>query len=295
VTEETMKMDRHMSKQLLYLFLRLFFLCLSYAGNTCIILVMRHATWRKRADTTKLLFCVLAVIDMCYMTTRVIFTFITIVVLESQNMIDIVFYGVRVSGVLMQTSLCVLTILSMERVVCVFHPFNVHEYCNLRKIKIVLAVSIIVTFLLCVLETMMDIGMSDVSMTLSFAIPATIITLTTSAIVIKLCFVHKQELGRGRAGMSNTDATGLLIAANVCFLVTILPLRIYDVFYLPMGDEIKKSNSDEVLSFCLDLLHDLNFVLNFLVYFTFSVSFRNDALILMGCRSVPGNRAIHQV
>jgi len=291
VTEQTMKMDRHMSKQLLYMFLRLFLLFLAYAGNTCIILVMRHATWRKRADTTKLLFCVLAVIDMCYMTTRVIFSSITIVVLESQNMTDMVFYGVRVSGVLMQTSLCVLTIISMERVVCVFLPFNVHEYCNLRKIKMALAISItsIVTLLLCVLETVMDRGISDVSMTLCFAIPATMITLTTSAIVIKLCFVHKQELGRGRTGMSNTDATGLLITANVCFLVTILPLRIYNVFYLG----VKTTDSDDMFAFCLDLLHDLNFVLNFMVYFTFSVGFRNDALILMGCRSVPGNRARH--
>ena len=277
-----------MTATLPYLFMRLFFLCLSYAGNTCIILVMRRAKWRKRADTSKLLFCVLAVIDMCYMTTRVILSVLFIVVLEWLN---VVFAGFWVSSALVQSSLCTLTIISIERVVCVFLPLNVHEYCSLIKIKIVLALSIIVTVVLFVLNNMVDNRIIDVVLTLSFAIPASIVTLTTSAIVIKLCMLHKQELGRGSSGMSNTDATGLLIVANICFLVTILPFRIYAVFYL--GNET--SDADDVLSFCLDLLHDLNFVLNFFVYFTFSVGFRTDALILMGCRSVPGNRARYRV
>ena len=56
--------------------------------------------WRNRADTTKL-FCVLAVIDICYMTTRFIYSGggIFIVGLLSINMVHGLLVGILMSVV----------------------------------------------------------------------------------------------------------------------------------------------------------------------------------------------------
>ena len=96
-------------------------------------MVMRKSPWRKRAATTKLLFCVLAVTDMCYMSFRVIDGQFTEKLPDNIQKVCTL-----VDGSLVNYSTSVLVVISVERFVCVFCPLKVHDYFSLRNSKIVL-------------------------------------------------------------------------------------------------------------------------------------------------------------
>jgi len=276
-----------MSWRLLQLFLSLICLVLSYAGNTCTIMVMRKSTWRKRAATTKLLFCVLAVTDICYMSVFVIDGVrqqLTEPLPDSVEKVCAI-----VLEILYRYSISVLVVISVERFVCVFCPLKVHDYFSLRNCKIVLVLLFFITVawnVLYVLWVKTVERFVVASVLVDFALPFAMITFTTIAITVKLCLIQKQDMHQRRSWATNASATGLLIAANVCFLLTMLPVRVYYVCVVFSPSVCSNVYFYQWLYF----LHNLNFALNFYVYCACNENFRTDALILLGCRHVPDSR-----
>ena len=276
-----------MSYKLLELVLSLICLVPSYAGNTCTIMVMRKSPWRKRATTTKLLFCVLALTDMCYISFKVIDGVRQQLTEKLPDNIQKV--CTLVEGILYNYSISVLVVISVERFVCVFWPLKVHDYFSLRNCKIVLVLLFCVTVawnVLYVLWVMTVKRFLVASVLVDFALPFTMITFTTIAIAVKLCLTQEEDIHQRRSRATNASATGLLIAANVCFLLTMLPVRVYYVCFVFSPSVCSNKYFYQWLYF----LHNLNFALNFYVYCVCNESFRNDALILLGCRHVPDSR-----
>jgi len=179
-----------MSYKLLDLVLSLTCLVVSYAGNRCTIMVMRKSPWRKRAATTKLLFCVLAVTDMCYMSFRVIDGQFTEKLPDNIQKVCTL-----VDGSLVNYSTSVLVVISVERFVCVFCPLKVHVYFSLRNCKIVLILLFFITAawnVLYVLWVMTVERFVVASVLVDFALPFAMITFTTIAIAVN---IKKPEKG----------------------------------------------------------------------------------------------------
>ena len=103
-----------------------------------------------------------------------------------------------------------------------------------------------------------------------------IITGTTISIIIKLRLRVSQNV---RQNTAHTNATSLLISANIYFIVTVIPLRI---FFLVNTDHLFTAEYTENIHAVLLYLYFLNFVLNFYIYFAFNVHFRRDTLKLSG-------------
>ena len=279
----------NMSWRLLQLVLSLICLVLSYAGNTCTIMVLRKSTWRKRAATTKLLFCVLAVTDMCYMSFFVINGVRQQLTEPLPDSIEKV--CTVVWGILYNYSISVLVVISVERFVCVFCPLKVHDYFSLQNCKIVLVFLFLIIVFWNVLNVLwvMTLTLYIVAYVLiDFALPFLMITLITIAIAVKLWLIQNQDINQRRSRATNASATELLIAANVCFLLTMLPFRVYYTCFMFSSPDGSNSYSDVYQ--WLYFLHTLNFVLNLYVYCACNENFRNDALILLGCRYVPESR-----
>ena len=277
----------NMSWRLLQLVLSLICLVLSYAGNTCTIMVLRKSTWRKRAATTKLLFCVLAVTDMCYMSFFVINGVRQQLTEPLPDSIEKV--CTVVWGILYNYSISVLVVISVERFVCIFCPLKVHDYFSLQNCKIVLVFLFLIIVFWNVLNVLwvMTLTLYIVAYVLiDFALPFLMITLITIAIAVKLWLIQNQDINQRRSRATNASATELLIAANVCFLLTMLPVRVYYVCFVFSPSVCSNKYFYQWLYF----LHNLNFALNFYVYCVCNENFRNDALILLGCRHVPDSR-----
>ena len=118
---------------------------LSYAGNTMIILVMTSSKSQPRAKTTRLLFCVLAVADMCSVTCSFIFEvqqlFMMVVGYEWLFPFILVFFETS-----SEFSIWTLVVISLERFVCVFCPCQVKRYCNFKLLRASLVLILFCSF-----------------------------------------------------------------------------------------------------------------------------------------------------
>jgi len=257
-------------------------LVLSYAGNSMIVLVMTSRTTQPRANTTKFLFCALAVTDMSF--TTVVFLRIRdiqILMFCSDHVkpqaryfticVEVIFYTLR------ELSTWILVMLSAERCSSALRPFKVKRFCSLKHIKwTLLAISLVLagmTTLFLVFEVMRTPFLTFDS--LNVAIPFFLITVTTAAISVR----RLEMLFRNTPRPTHYNSTSLLLSANACFILMVMPVRIVKILlwhkiFLP---------GEEMVIF-IDYLYYMKYVFNFYIYFATSAKFRKNALTLVGCR-----------
>lgn len=250
---------------------------LSYAGNTMIILVMTSPSSQPRAQTTRLLFCVLAVTDMSVITLSFIYQ--SVLALESYGLHEL--FILTFHDTSREFSNWTLVVISLERFLCVFCPFQVKRYCNLKIIMVV----VVLCFIGLLVENLLfnellaynfEIYGQIFKTILNVAIPIIVITCITVSIIIKLRLRSAQVV---RQTIAQTQVTSLLLSANFCFLITMIPLHIF--FFVNVDRLWKGEDITDMWSFYIALYY-LNFVLNFYIYFTFNVHFRHDTLNLLG-------------
>jgi len=253
---------------------------LSYAGNTMIILVMTSSQSQPRAKTTRILFSFLAINDMCFMTT---FLFGMIQEHVLMNMQGIAFVNSLLRLTFRDFSNWILVVISTERFLCIFRPLTVKNCCHKRCVITALVLMFIAVFGQSLFRHLYDTDEElclRLELIVCFAAPCIIITVETIAIAVKLRKIAKQQIRRNAPRQQNNSATGLLIAANLCFIITMLPYRVVIHFgWIDINDDMFWT----LIKNCVQLM-TLNYVLNFYLYFAFNANFRQDTLKLVGCK-----------
>ena len=127
-------------------------------------------------------------------------------------------------------------------------------------------------------------------LSVSFASPLIILTVKTIFILVKLCKMGRQQIRRNAQRQPNNSATGLVIAANICFIITMLPFRAIYLFILIDIKQEDMENLTTVTSIVLHLM-TLNYMLNFFLYFLFNANFRRDTLKLIDYKQAPAGQS----
>ena len=262
---------------------------LSYAGNTMIILVMTSSQSQPRAKTTRILFSFLAINDMCFMTLDLLKMMLFIGLIKTRA-------DLRIAFILMLAirdySNWILVVISTERFLCIFRPLTVKNCCHKRCV---------ITVLVTIFCTLVGLGVFlqlynsflfvvCFELSVSFASPLLILTVETIFIVVKLRKMGRQPIRRNAQKQPNNSATGLLIAANICFIITMLPFRaIYLLRLIDINPEYREILTT-VTSIVLHLM-TLNYVLNFYLYFAFNANFRRDTFKLIGYKQITAGQS----
>jgi len=261
----------------------LLWMVLSYPGNTMIVLVMTSSTSQPRAKTTRLLLCVLAVTDMC---------FVTVSFLENIDALWLE-HGLQCRFVLVILETCrifstwVLVIISVERFICVFRPLQVKRCCNFKITTVTLVVVFTCVFVGNMFLHAFELLDFDTVIVFEFTfntifnvgIPFIIITLVTIFIIVKLQLLSWQN---ARQASDVRSATGLLLSANICFIITMFPWRIF--MFIGITSSYNLSELSDLIPLVFYHLFHLNFVLNFYIYFAFNVHFRRDTITLLSVK-----------
>jgi len=181
----------------------------------------------------------------------------------------------------------ILVVISTERFLCIFRPLTVKNCCHKRCVITVLVTMFCTQVGLSVFRHLYHDSMFYVcfELSVSFASPFIILTVETIFIVVKLRKIGRQQIGRNVQRQLNNSATGLLIAANICFIITMLPYRAIFIFNVIDIHEENYHIFRTVRKIVVQLM-TLNYVLNFFLYFAFNANFRQDTLKRIGCKQI---------
>ena len=253
---------------------------LSFCGNILTVVIMVSASRRERSPiSVRILFGSLALSDSIIMVIYFIMDNIPyghISVLR--NFIDCYTYTFK------HISNSILAMITVERVICVGMPLHARRLSSPKRIVTTL---VIVVLGLIIFDTVNYFCFYDfywaayypIDLYRGFVPQFVIITAGSIFIIAELTCLRT-------IGHRSKEATRLLIAANVTFVVTLLPLRLYNyisdtyVFWCPL-DMI-----DALFIVCRSLtwLEALNAMVNFYLYVLCGRKFRAEILSLFRCK-----------
>lgn len=248
---------------------------LSLFGNIMIIIVYRKDSNKK--SSTSILFIALAVSDLLFS----LFSCSHIIANIFEFSTDINMFAKHpLLNVITQTnghiSNWMITLITLEKCVCVMFPFSVKQLCTRRRAMVaVLIVSFITVgvnvtcYTVIFVDGRIFIIFIWIDLIGGFLVPFFIIIVGSVIIIASLCKGKLTELNnkRIRSVLRN------LIAVNISFVLTMSPIRLLPFLF-------KRSQESNLYAYCLHsslLLVASNYALNFMIYIVSGERFRNDA------------------